>query len=170
MLLKGYAAAEVAHDRLFGAAAAEACSRLNQFDPQGLAGLVWSFGKVGHYEPRLMEGVAAVAEASIGAFKPQELANLAWGYAAAGHSAPGLFRAIAVQAAARARSLKPQEMVSLVWSFRGVGAEEVEPALMEALGVEVWRQWEGFREDEFGELEKFFFELGYDLNDYYPEV
>ena len=95
-----------------------------QFDPQGVANLMWAFAKLGMDPGEVVGAMSRRAVAIAGQFNAQNVANLMWAYAALG-VAPGedVVPAMSRRAVAIAGQFNPQDMVNLMWAFAVLGIE-----------------------------------------------
>jgi hypothetical protein len=53
--------------------------RINDFNPQNLAKMAWSFEKLNHEAPSLLDAIARETQVRIDDFNPQKLSNIAFG-------------------------------------------------------------------------------------------
>ena len=94
---------------------------LEDFKPQQLATLVWSFATVGVSHPLLFEKVAdhIISLDNLGAIKPQQLSDLVWAFAKAEVFHPGLFEKVAshIVALDDLNELMPHQISNFVWAF-----------------------------------------------------
>ncbi len=119
---------------LLNAIAAEAASRLREFNPQDLANTAWPYAKAGHAAPFLLNVIAAEAVQRVREFNPQDLANTAWAYAKAGHAAFTLLDYIAAEAAPHVGEFNPHDFAITAWAYAKAG--HAAPALLDAIAEE----------------------------------
>ena len=121
----------------FQAIEKEAIVKLADFEPRGLANLLWAFAKAEEKAPRLFQAVEAHLHSHpelLKGFKPQELSNLVHAYAKAGEEAPRLFQALEAHLHSHPELLKgfkPQELSNLVHAYAKAGEEA--PRLFQAV-------------------------------------
>ena len=121
----------------FRAIEKEVLIKMQDFDPRGIANLLWAFAKSSAEAPDLFEAVYSHLQSHpdlLDVFEPQQLSNLLWAYATAGEQAPKLFEAVDAHLQANPGLLdrfKPQGFSNLLWAY--ATAEEKAPKLFEAV-------------------------------------
>jgi hypothetical protein len=125
---------KVADDELEGELLARAVATAGDFDPQGVANLLWALATMGSKpDARLLEAMQGRATATADDFKPQEVANLLWALATMG-SKPGarLLEAIQARATATVGKFIPVDVVHLMWALATMGSKP-DARLLEAV-------------------------------------
>ena len=69
-------------------------SKIDDFEPRGIANIMWSFAKLDlRHQTALWGALCAKAEGLAGSFNPQEVANTLWAFATLGVSPSALLLA-----------------------------------------------------------------------------
>ncbi|MES1918652.1 hypothetical protein MHBO_000589 [Bonamia ostreae] len=128
----------------------ESRKKLNDFEPQHLAILVWSFATMNLSDRILFGKVALKAIIEIQKFSPQNLSNLAWAFAKMNYCEELLFKNIASQAVKTIKEFAPQNISNLIWSFGALKIGETE--LLEKIIDESLKRLEEFNTQNLSNL------------------
>eukprot|EP00439_Symbiodinium_sp_Y106_P015526 s7115_g2.t1 len=90
-------------------------SRLDQFEPQGLSNIIWSFGFVPP-SALLLQGLLDAFSAKVIESDPQALSNVVWSLAKLSCHTP-LLHSVSRVAAAKLDAFDPQGLANIAWSF-----------------------------------------------------
>ena len=116
---------------------------IEDFTPEKLSILAWSFATARVEAPRLFEAIARVTSKRSGTFLAKDLANMAWAFAEMGILSNTLvFEAIAKEAPRLIEKFNSQDIASLAWAFAKSKVET--PLLFEAIAKEVPRRISDF--------------------------
>ncbi|KAK9864416.1 hypothetical protein WJX84_005546 [Apatococcus fuscideae] len=106
----------------------EATKKLNKFNAQNIANLIWAFASLAQSGDKstfidLFDGAAAAAEKQMGSFSPQNAANTIWAFAKLEHPVPSLMKAVAGHAEWSIKEYQPQSVANLVWALATLQGE-----------------------------------------------
>lgn len=96
---------------------AAALRKLDQFSPQNLSNMLWSFVYLQHKDSKLLVEASAKVRDFITQFKPQELSNVIWALASMEYYDENLLRALASQTLFLVHDFKEQELSNTLWAF-----------------------------------------------------
>ena len=100
-------------------------NRLDRFDPQALANVVWAYATVGTLHPMLLEKVAnhIVSTNILDRFDPQNIANTVWAYATVGDLHPTLFEKLSnhIIESNTLDRFDPQALANTLWAYASMG-------------------------------------------------
>ncbi|CAE7322165.1 AL1 [Symbiodinium sp. CCMP2592] len=91
-------------------------SRLDQFEPQGLSNIIWSFG----FAPPsalLLQGLLDAFSAKVVESDPQALSNVVWSLAKLSCCRTPLLHSVSRVAVAKLDAFDPQGLANIAWSF-----------------------------------------------------
>lgn len=111
------------------AIASAAIALIQEFKPQDLSNIAWSFANLGVGNEQLLNAIASAAIAKISLFQPQDLGNTFWAYAKL-EIPPGeaLRETISSAVLRRINQLEPQNLAMTAWAFSTLGIVD-EPLL-----------------------------------------
>lgn len=112
---------------------------IDEFNPQELGNVAWSFATARESSDPLLDAIARAAKSKLPRFIPQNLANIVWAFATAGRGAPSsldidFFQAVARESIRRLSEFKSQELANTAWAFATAGVRC--PHLFDALAKE----------------------------------
>ena len=121
---------------IFDVLALEAMPKLQQFKPQELSNMLWSYTKMESSNSVLFKaaGDSIMGMNDVGEFKPQELSNIIWSYSTAGESHPQLYKKLGdhIVAMKDLGQFMPQALSNIIWAFATAG--ESHPKLFSKFG------------------------------------
>lgn len=130
------------------ALAEKAADKLQDFKPQHLANIAWSFATLGIYNETLFLRISHQIKQKLKDFTPQNLSNTVWAFAALGIHSEELFNVIADEVELKLQRCNSQCLSNIAWSFavHGIFPSSLAKALILsmdprlALGFECLRQ------------------------------
>jgi hypothetical protein len=90
---------------------------LQQFKPQGLSNIIWSYAIAGKSHPLLFQKLAVMAIARCNEFNSQGIANLLWAYATVGRIYSQLFTSFAPAMKVILGKCNSQDLANVAWAY-----------------------------------------------------
>eukprot|EP00956_Cyclotella_meneghiniana_P009481 scaffold13137_cov57-Cyclotella_meneghiniana.AAC.2 len=94
---------------------------INQFEPQGISNILWSYAKLNVHHPQLFQSVGntVASKRDLDEFAPQALSNIVWAYATNNAHHAGLFQNVgnAVASKSDLNDFTPQHFANIVWAY-----------------------------------------------------
>eukprot|EP00929_Paragymnodinium_shiwhaense_P051994 TRINITY_DN26080_c0_g1_i1.p1 TRINITY_DN26080_c0_g1~~TRINITY_DN26080_c0_g1_i1.p1 ORF type:complete len:688 (+),score=107.70 TRINITY_DN26080_c0_g1_i1:107-2065(+) len=110
---------------------------LQFFEPQALANLIWSFGKLKILPSDFFNEASVAAQGIAGNFSAQELAMVAWSYGRMGIRDEKLFASLSAAAQSKIDDFTPQGLGNMAYAFARLGL--VDEPLMRAIALAALR-------------------------------
>jgi len=105
--------------------------RIDDFEPQGLSNIIWSYAYTGPPSSAVLQAVGAKFWQSVTLCDPQALSNVAWSFAKLSVSCPPMLDDIATAAVKKAEGFDPQGLANLAWALATL--QQPHPPLFECL-------------------------------------
>jgi hypothetical protein len=99
----------------------ESIDKIDNFEPQSIANVVWAYASLKVSNPHLFEvvGDSIVGSDKMKLFKPQDFANILWSYATLNVQHHAMFKKIGdhIQDLNDLSSFNPQNIANIVWAY-----------------------------------------------------
>ena len=120
------------------------------FKPQEISNLAWSFAKINVRNIELFELLAEETKYKIKKFNSQNITNLAWSFATLNITNVGVLELLAEETKYKIKNFNSQNITNLAWSFATQNINNIE--LFELLAEETKHKIKNFKSQEISNL------------------